>query len=202
MQIVNISLDNLHSHPSNSNVMPPPLLAKLAQHLKRADRYPPLIVRPMSDMGPDSYQILDGHHRAAALKQIGRHEARCVVWHVDDQEALLLLATLNRLQGRDDPFKRASLLTELNHHLPLEQLAEHLPEQLGQLQALLSLRKLPSTPRPPQPHEEWPVAVHFFLTPEQRQRLDRRLKELGGPREDALMRLVDAPSAASTPHEP
>ena len=39
---------------------------------------------------------------AEALRRLGRASARCEVWAVDDDEAMLLLATLNRLQGRDD----------------------------------------------------------------------------------------------------
>src|SRR6266705_1499678 len=90
-----ISLDSLLPHPLNSNVMSPDLQAKLRAHIKRTGRYPFLVVRPHPDL-PDKYQVLDGHHRIAVLRDLGHTEVRCDVWQVDDREAKLLLATLNR----------------------------------------------------------------------------------------------------------
>jgi ParB-like chromosome segregation protein Spo0J len=191
MDLTILPLDALLPHPANSNVMPPALLTKLADHIARSDRYPPVIVRRLP--GDDGkYQILDGHHRVKALRMLGRAEARCVVWDVDDAEALLLMATLNRLQGRDDLRKRASLLSDLSaipghDHAGLARL---LPEDLPDLNGLLALHAAPQNPRPPRALEDMPVAVHFFLLPAQRDTLEQRLRDLGGDREDALMRLI------------
>lgn len=192
MTLVEIPLSQLLPHPLNSNVMARPLLAKLVEHLRRADRYPPVIVRPIQCEQPgDWFQILDGHHRVAALRQLQRASARCVVWEVDDDEAAMLLATLNRLQGQDDPRKRAALVATLQDRGgALATLAQRLPERVEQLESLLRLNKPPALPRAPQPLDELPVAVHFFLTPAQRTMLNARLRELGGTREGALMRLV------------
>src|SRR5213594_4096924 len=107
-----VLLDDLLPHPLNSNVMPPDLQAKLRAHIKRTGRYPFLVVRPHPEV-PGKYQVLDGHHRVAVLRDLGHTEARCDVWQVDDREAKLLLATLNRLQGQDAPARRAQLLHEL-----------------------------------------------------------------------------------------
>lgn len=193
MEIQLIDISELHPHPSNSNVMPDDLLNKLADHLKSSDRYPPLIVRPMPGQPVGEgrgYQILDGHHRVKALKQIDRTQARCVVWEVDDKEALLLLATLNRLQGKDDVRRRASLIAELNHQVGMDRLSQQLPEDLNGLNHFLALHDPPRRPRVPLPLENMPMAVYFFLVPEQRKQLDGCLKSLGGSREQALMRLV------------
>lgn len=191
MDLHEIALDDLRPHPSNSNVMPEALLAKLAEHIADTDRYPPVIVRPWED----AYQILDGHHRVAALRRIGSASARCVVWEVDEEAALLLLATLNRLQGQDDPRKRAALVARLHDHQDLKALAARLPEDGDRLKKLLQLNDTPPPPRPPQPLGEMPVAVHFFLLPRQRTALERKLRERGGGREDALLSLlgVDSP---------
>jgi len=107
-----VPLDNLLPHPLNSNVMSPDLQAKLRAHIKWTGRYPFLVVRPPPDE-PGKYQVLDGHHRVAVLRDLGHTEARCDVWQVDDREAKLLLATLNRLQGQDQPLRRAELVHEL-----------------------------------------------------------------------------------------
>ena len=92
MDLVSLPLDALHAHPANANVMPPELLDKLVAHLRDTDRYPPIIVRPIpgaeplaaSHEPPGKYQILDGHHRAIALRRLARTHARCVVWDVDE----------------------------------------------------------------------------------------------------------------------
>ena len=104
--MIEIPLTHLRSRADNANIMPEALLIKLAGHIERTGRYPHLIVRPMpGETG--AYEILDGHHRAEALRRLRSETARCEVWEVDDDEALVLLATLNRLQGRDEVRRRA-----------------------------------------------------------------------------------------------
>jgi hypothetical protein len=189
VEIEQISLDRLIPHPCNSNVMHPDQFEKLVLHLGRTGRYPPVIVRPWPGENEQTYQILDGHHRVEAIKRVGGSTARCMIWPVNDDEALVLLATLNRLQGRDDPYKRAGLIEELGRRIPLEEMERYLPENLDGVRRYLTLNEMPA-PRAPPPLQEWPVAVHFFLLPEQKKGLESRLKEVGGSREDALMKLV------------
>lgn len=179
----------LDAHPLNSNVMPEDRLAKLAAHLERTGRYPPVIVRRLEG---GRYQILDGHHRVAALRRVGAAAARCDVWHVDDAEALRLLATLNRLQGEDDAKKRGTLLAELRTLTgeTLAELAAALPERVEHVERLVALADTPPAPRRPRDLEEMPVAVTFFLSPAQKREVEGRLRALGGEREAALMTLV------------
>ena len=204
MEIAEFALDCLHAHPDNSNVMPPALLDKLVEHLRTADRYPPVIVRPLPAGEAGDGQILDGHHRVAALRRLGRDTARCVVWDVDDDEARLLLATLNRLQGQDDPRKRAALVARLSESMDLSALAARLPEDAYRLKKLAALAQRRPPPRTPRPIAEMPVALHFFLRPAQRSAVETRLREVGGPREAALLKLLgltkpdDPPAAADT----
>jgi ParB-like chromosome segregation protein Spo0J len=182
-----IALDRLRPHPRNSNVMPGKLLKKLTEHIGRTGRYPPVIVRPL---GAD-YQVLDGHHRVQALRALGHCEARCEVWEVDDREALVLLATLNRLEGADDPRKRGALIGALRETAALPDLAKLLPEETGRLAALSRLHDAPPPePLPPDALRDAPVAVTFFMTPDQRRALDRRLNAHGGARASALLELV------------
>lgn len=53
-----------------------------------------------------------------------------MVWEVGDTQALELLVTLNRLEGRDDPLKRAVLLEALRTQTGMDSaiLARRLPE--------------------------------------------------------------------------
>ena len=138
-----VELDDLVAHPLNSNVMPSDLQEKLRAHIKRTGRYPFLVVRPHPDQA-GKYQVLDGHHRVAILRELGHTEARCDVWEVDDHEAKLLLATLNRLQGQDVPIRRAELIHELLGEMSAEDLAGLLPETDKQLEELHALLEFPA----------------------------------------------------------
>lgn len=138
-----IPLEDLIPHPLNANVMPADLREKLRAHIKRTGRYPHLIVRPHPE-DPGRYQVLDGHHRLAILCELGHTEARCDVWDVNDHEAKLLLATLNRLEGQDAPMRRAQLVHELLGEMSLEDLAGLLPETDRQLEELHSLLEFPA----------------------------------------------------------
>ena len=184
-----IPLVDLHAHPANSNVMPEALLAKLAAHIERTGRYPSIITRARPPEA-GGYEILDGHHRVEALRRLGVDTARCDVWDVDDEGALVLLATLNRLQGRDDPKRRAALLGELSRTMDGRALAARLPEDVVKLRRTLELNERPAPPRLPRAVRDMPVAVHFFLLPGERDRLEERLAMIGGGREAALMGLV------------
>ena len=138
-----IRLDDLVPHPLNANVMPPDLREKLRAHLRRTGRYPHLIVRRHPER-EGTYEILDGHHRLDILRELGHTEVRCDVWDVDDREAKLLLATLNRLEGADLPIRRAQLVHELLGEMNLDDLADLLPETGRQLEELHSLLEFPA----------------------------------------------------------
>ena len=181
-----LPIDLLDDHPANSNVMPKALVEKLANEIKRTGLYPPVIVRSVGER----YQVLDGHHRVAVLRGLGHEEVQAVVWQADDEQALLLLASLNRLSGSDDPRKRASLIAQLNQSLDLSELAQRLPEDREKVRKLLELHAAPPSPKAPTPLDALPVSVHFFMLPKQRSAVERRLKEQGGTREAALLSLL------------
>lgn len=138
-----VPLGDLIPHPLNSNLMPIDLREKLRAHMKRTGRYPHVIVRP-HPREPGKFEILDGHHRVGILKDLGQTEARCDVWKVDDREAKLLLATLNRLEGQDIPIRRAQLIHELLGEMNMDDLAGLLPETDKQLEDLHALLEFPA----------------------------------------------------------
>jgi len=192
---VEIPISALVEHPMNSNVMAADQFAKLRRHIERSGRYEPLVVRPLpTEPGESSppgrgsspsarYQVLNGHHRLRALRELGRPSARCDVWDVDAQEGLLLLATLNRLQGRDDPMRRAALLARLAGQAEasrLKELSRLVPEDRAALQRAVELatRPLPA-PTPPGEVAEPLHPLTFFLTAED-WRTVRRAVSLAG----------------------
>jgi len=171
--VQSILLEKLLPHPGNCNRMSKADFARLCAHIKRTGRYEPIVVRPHPDHH-DSYQILNGHHRVEALKQLGHARADCVVWQVTDDEADVLLATLNRLCGRDDLHKRSELIKRLSRRLSVKEMARLLPDGKKQLQRLKDLQKpvVLSAAKA----NVFAEAVVFFLTPEQKVIVDRALK--------------------------
>lgn len=184
-----ISLDRLDAHPGNANRMPPALFDTLCAHLRDAGDYPPLIVRVHPD-DASRYQVLDGHHRVKALRALGHRDARCEVWVADERRAAMLLLTLNRLQGVDDPSKRGALVRALAADRDLAALARLLPEDAERLRTLMAASDPPPPPIAPPAVSSMPHAVTFFLTGPQRTRLMRRLREVARDRSAALVALL------------
>jgi len=177
-----IALGDLLPHPLNSNVMSEDLQAKLRAHIKRTGRYPFLVVRPHPEEA-GKYQVLDGHHRVAILRDLGHTEARCDVWEVNDREARLLLATLNRLQGQDQPRKRAELIHELLGEMSLDDLAGLLPETDKQLEELHALLEFPAEEvallleaQAEEAEKVLPRVMTFVVTPEQEEVIEQAVE--------------------------
>ena len=116
MSIVDIPIKQLQPHPANSNVMAGSLLDNLIEHIKRHDRYPPIIVRELA--GSQDYQIIDGHHRVRAVEKLGCAKARCVVWQADD--ALRVLKN----KGRSQEDRRIALIDLIRLWARIEQAYE------------------------------------------------------------------------------
>jgi ParB-like chromosome segregation protein Spo0J len=188
-----IALDDLKSHPENANRMPDDLLAKLTAHIRQSGQYPPLIVRP--NPSGSGYQVLDGHHRLEALRRLDYVEARCDVWDVDDERARLLLLTLNRLEGHDDPERRGALLRKLAEEMDAKELAHLVPDGAAAIEKLMRLTDPPPPPAPPPEVEMMPHAVTFFLTGPQRRTLFARLSAVAGDRSEALVRILQLDEA-------
>lgn len=126
------------------------------RHIRSTGLYPPIVVRSLhhSQEFPSSngnLQIIDGHLRYQILKELGydKVEVRNFGPLGDDQAEILLL-TLNHLKSPCDPKKRAALI---KHHQAttkntLDQLVKLLPDSKLTLLRLLSLEK-PQLQSPP-----------------------------------------------------
>ncbi len=177
-----VPIDDLRSHPRNSNVMSDDLRAKLTAHIKRTGRYPFVVVRPHPD-NAGQFEILDGHHRVEILRELGHTEARCDVWDVGDREAKLLLATLNRLEGQDVPIRRAQLIHELLGEMSLGDLGGLLPETDKQIEELESLLQFPADEiasllqaEAEKAEKVLPRVLTYVVTPEQQELIDRAVE--------------------------
>ncbi len=184
-----VPLDDLLPHPLNSNVMTPDLRAKLRAHIKKSGRYPFLVVRP-HPTAQGKYQVLDGHHRVEVLRDLGHSEARCDVWDVNDREAKLLLATLNRLEGQDQPARRAQLLHDLLGEMSSDDLAGLLPENDKQIADLHALLEFPAeetalllADEAEEAEKVLPRVMSFVVSKEQEEMIERAIDQASDGKE-------------------
>lgn len=140
-RIQSIPLEKLVAHPDNPNRMSKAKFAKLLRNIERTGRYEPLVVRPCPQK-PNCFQIINGHHRLRALRELGYKTAEALVWDVNDQDTDILLATLNRLTGSDVLDKKLALLKRLNKSAfegQTAKLAKLLPQTANQIKRLTEL---------------------------------------------------------------
>ena len=185
-RLIRVPLTNLHGHPANPNLMPEERLAKLARNIQRQGRYPPLVVRPHPQVS-GAYQLLDGHQRLETLRRLGHAEAICFLWPCDDAMALVLLATLNRLEGEDVPSKRAELLSELRSLLPEEELALLLPEDGQAIRETLALLRLDTDSllaelraAAERQEQEGPRLISFAVLPQDEEEIEEAIEAAAG----------------------
>lgn len=177
-----IPIEKLVNHPLNANQMAPDLMHKLKTHIRTTGLYPPIILRPHPTL-PGQFEIIDGHHRVVVLRELGLKAANCVVWHVDDRQTRILLATLNRLAGQDQPLRRAQLIHELLGEMSLEDLAGLLPESDRQLEELHALLEFPAeqvaallAEDAEQQEKTLPQVLTFVVTKEQADQIERAVE--------------------------
>ena len=137
-QIISVELEKLMAHPANPNRMAKSSFNKLKEHIRSTGNYEPIIVRVHPEID-GAYQMLNGHHRVKVLGEFGSEFADCVVWDVDDEGALVLLATLNRLTGSDELNRKSELIKSLSKRLNVKQLVTMLPESAKSIERLKTL---------------------------------------------------------------
>jgi hypothetical protein len=135
-----ITIEKLIPHPENSNRMPVRLMAKLESNIRKSGNYETITVRRHPERDGD-FQILNGHHRVEILRKVGIGEIKCDVWEVNDKEARLLVATLNRLEGNDVPELRFGLIRSLLVDYDPSELECLIPENNKQLEEFVELCK-------------------------------------------------------------
>jgi ParB-like chromosome segregation protein Spo0J len=162
--ILRIPLAKLLPHPENPNRMAKANFEKLKRHIKQSHNYEPLIVRKHPEI-ENHFQIINGHHRTEALKQLGETFADCVQWDIDDDAARLLLATLNRLGGKDELASKASLYKSLSEKFSVPELSKLLPDTKQAIERLKDITK--SLPQFADNAKAFLNTLIFFLNDEQ-----------------------------------
>ncbi len=161
-----LPLDTLVPHPQNTNRISRMFAKKLRHNIEQTGLYETVTVRPHPSL-KNRFEVLNGHARVDALRNIGLDSVRCDIWNVDDSRAQLFLAILNKLRGSDVPELRMDLLYTLLEKQPIEDLASHIPETASYLSKLLKLREEIEKEEEETPREE-PVVViiNFYLCSE------------------------------------
>lgn len=145
-EIVSLPVAALYSHPGNPNRMSKSKFARLVADLGRTGQYEPLVVRRRAQ-GAARWQVLNGHHRLRALKQLGYRRVDCVVFGADDAQAQLYLLNLNRLCGRDNLYKKAQLIERLCEHFTSRELARRIGDSKTAIEKLTALSRNQPLPR-------------------------------------------------------
>jgi ParB family chromosome partitioning protein len=170
-----IAIEKLIPHPSNPNVMSDATFRKLVRNIEGSGLYEPIVVRPHPKR-KGCFEIINGHHRVKALEQLGRKEADCVVWDVDDEKTAVLLATLNRLCGSDEPARKIALLKELTKRMNTIELAKILPQTAKQIEQLTNLKLADVAARADA--EQFAIPLVFFVTKQQQEVIERAMDEI------------------------
>lgn len=170
--LTTIALKRLLAHPDNPNRMSKANFAKLVHNIEQTGLYEPLVVRPHPKKA-NAFQILNGHHRCQALRKLGYETAQAVVWDVDDEQADIMLTTLNRLTGRDILAKKSALLRRLSRGTSTRDLAKRLPYTGAQLQRLADF-KPPSTAGRTN-SEAFAVPMVFFVNKTEQRAIEEAL---------------------------
>lgn len=162
-----LPFESLVSNPRRANRMSRPFAKKLENSIRRLGHYEALAVRPHPDLS-GKFELLDGHSRLAAMEALGVDTVKCDIWPVNDREAELFLALLNKLKGSDVAELRMGLLMDLLQHHSGDELAAILPETQAALTQIQHLAEegLPEVIVPPALPLDV-VIVDFYLSREQ-----------------------------------
>lgn len=192
-----IRLGKLVACDDNPNEQSRVNFGKLVRNIERTGRYEPLIVRRCP--GRRGYfEVINGYHRWHALARLGYESADCIVWDVDDDERDILLATLNRLGGRDNVGKKACLLKRLAKRRGASEVSKLVLQSAKQIERLVNL-KGPSRAAKVRARR-FANPVVFFVTDEQQRIVEDTLlsasngtgeKHKAGKRAAGLVRIAE-----------
>lgn len=204
-RIVSLPLTKLYPHPGNPNRISKPKFATLVRHFEQTGQYEPLVVRrhPLHNGG---YQILNGHHRLRALKQLGHTRADCVIFKADDEQARLYLLNLNRLCGRDNLYKKAKLIEALCQTHSSRDLARRVSDSKTAIEKLNALSQ--NQPLPTSGTQPFRIPMTFFMDEAQHALIaaafDKAMSDESGKRQriSALVRIARDYLEKETVNEP
>src|SRR5881396_702774 len=119
---------------------------RLMASLASSGQQTPIVVVVVSS-APDSYLVIDGYKRIAALEQLGRDTVEAVIWAMSESDALVLDRSM-RLGERETALEQGWLLQELHERFgySLDDLARRFDRSVSWVSRRLALVEvLPQT---------------------------------------------------------
>jgi ParB family transcriptional regulator, chromosome partitioning protein len=138
-----VPLSKLHEVPGRRRFMPPEKYAELRENLRHQELTQPVVVQIRAD---GEYEIVSGHHRTDAFRELGRETIRCVLKEGSSAEADDSAFFANLMQSDlTDYEKYIGLKRYQENHPELTQseIAEHVGISQPHVSALLSFDRLP-----------------------------------------------------------
>lgn len=176
-----LSLDVLVHNRNAPNRIPRMFFKKLRHNIERIGRYETLTVRPHPEK-KGCFEVLNGHARLDALRELGATSAKCDIWEVTDLESRLFLAVLNRLRGSEAPELRMGLLFDLLREIPKQELAAHIPETVSRLKKLQQLETVSEEPGmvvfEKSPAKPGVIIMNFYLKKEQHEVVSTAINDI------------------------
>ena len=159
-KLASLSPSVLVPHPQN----PRPRLteaevAELRASIEAHGQRQPCVVRAVGENGSKTFQVVIGHRRAFVGKVLGR-DVPCLVEDLDDDEALALMLSDNRVRTDPDPFmesKAVDALLKKEVHT-LQSVADLLGKSPKWVAQRANLRTLSEKSRKVLAMAGWPVA--------------------------------------------
>lgn len=109
---IKVQIDSIHPNPYNPNFQDKATFEKEKKSIQELGMLGSILVRNHAVEG--HYEILDGEHRWKAAKELGFTEMTVEnIGNIPDGQMKFLTIHLNNLRGKDDVFKRAAILKEL-----------------------------------------------------------------------------------------
>lgn len=139
-----IPLEQLHEIEGRRRKLTDEQFEELKENLRNNDLITPVTVRPRESGG---YEIVSGHNRVAAYRELGRTEIEAVVRSLDEERAVLGAFYANLLQPNLPDYEKYHgfrLIRERRPDLTQEQIAQMAGVSQSLVSKLLAFEDLPA----------------------------------------------------------
>nr|WP_311530201.1 ParB/RepB/Spo0J family partition protein [uncultured Ralstonia sp.] len=140
---VEIPLVELHEVPGRRRHMSAEKYAELRENLRHNKLIHPVVVRPFAEGG---FEIVSGHHRSDAYRELGREAIRCVLEDVTEEEASIGAFYANLLQSDLTDYEKYLGFRDIQKRFPgitQAKMAEQSGMPTSVVSALMAFEHLP-----------------------------------------------------------
>jgi ParB-like chromosome segregation protein Spo0J len=109
VKIISAPIGSLRDAPTNANRLSDAKYRELVTSIRRIGFVVPIVAR---DLGNGDIEIVDGHHRVKAMRELGEVEVPTLLVQGEEDPRLIALA-LNRLRGETDLAAASRIIEEL-----------------------------------------------------------------------------------------